>query len=147
MWYFAYGINMDPRHMQKLCPKALLLDRARLEGYRFLINTRGFATLKKDPKGIVHGVVWQVTGDHENLLNEYEGVAEGLYRKETLEVLRSEGGLKIQALIYMADEILVGVPEKEYLENVLFGARSAGPNGLPKEYLLELQSWMPTVAR
>lgn len=127
--------------MGKLCPGALPLDRGRLQGFRFLVNTRGYAAIREAPDAEVHGIIWQVTREHEKRLDHYEGVR--LCRKENLGVIRSEGGLKLSVLVYLSSDIQPGVPEKKYMESILLGARSACKVGLPKEYLMELESWIP----
>ena len=134
---------MNSLNMEKLCPGSLPLDLGRFPGFRFLINTRGYAAVREAPDAEVHGIIWQVTREHEKKLDQYEGLE--LCRKEYLEVIRSEGGLKLSVLVYLSSDIQPGVPEKKYMESILLGARSACKTGLPKEYLMELESWSPIV--
>ena len=43
--YFAYGSNMDADQMGRRCSAAAIIGTASLEGYRFIINSRGVATV------------------------------------------------------------------------------------------------------
>jgi hypothetical protein len=49
------------------------LGRARLPGYRFVINARGVATVVEDQSREVYGVLWNITLDDEKALDKYEG--------------------------------------------------------------------------
>ena len=53
--YFAYGSNMWQAQMRTRCPQSLLLGPATLHGYRWIINTRGYANIVADaqaPRGV-----------------------------------------------------------------------------------------------
>lgn len=141
MKYFAYGSNMDPKHMKKLCSQALFVDIAWFEDHRFLINSHGYATVKPDPESVVYGVLWDLHEEEEAALDEYEGVSQGYFRKDHLEVIQWKGENRVRSLIYISDDIVMGIPAKSYLESILYGARCAGKIGLPPEYIMELMNW------
>ena len=44
--YFAYGSNMCPEQMARRCPGGQALAPAELRDWRFLINTRTYATIE-----------------------------------------------------------------------------------------------------
>lgn len=132
MRYFAYGANMDPAAMAGRCPGAELLGLARLPGYRFVIARAGYAGLEPDPATAVRGVLWQVTPADVAALDEFEGVAEGLYRQAVFSV---EGG---PALVYLPLDRALGRPEAPYLAGVVAAARR---HGLPEDYVRELERW------
>lgn len=123
--YFAYGSNMDPRQMRVRCPGAVRLDRVTLDGYRFLINRRGVATLEKDRRSSVMGVLWDLSPRCETILDRFEGVVWGFYRKVETTV-RDDGGIEFPALVYIDPVRERGLPRDGYLEKVLLGARRAG---------------------
>jgi gamma-glutamylcyclotransferase (GGCT)/AIG2-like uncharacterized protein YtfP len=130
--YFAYGANMDRDAMRERCPGATLLGTERLSGYRFVIARAGYAGLVPDPAADVHGVLWQLTSLDVAALDDFEGVAEGLYRRATLTVA---GG---PALVYVPADYNRGAPQPGYLEAVIAAARS---QGLPDDYIRQLGSW------
>ena len=73
---------------EKLCSQALFVDIAGFEDHQFLINSHGYATVKPDPKCVVYGVLWDLQEEEESALNEYEGVSQGYFRKDHLEVIQ-----------------------------------------------------------
>jgi len=133
--YFAYGSNMDAAQMACRCPEAVFLSTARLPRYRFLINARGVATIVRDPKSDVYGVIWSITPDDERNLDRCEGVAKGLYCKHEIEVESTEG--YCSALTYIATNNDPGRPREGYLEKVVAAAIK---NRLPNKYIEYLRS-------
>lgn len=137
--YFAYGSNMHPGQFRERCPGSRVVGRARLPGYRFLITTSGYASVEPsdDPGAVVHGVLEELTPEDEATLDAYEGVREGLYRRDFLTVLR-ENNTPVQALVYVEMERREGQPRPGYLEAILEGARH---HALPQEALDTLRRW------
>lgn len=136
--YFAYGSNMDVDQMRLRCPGAKILGFAVLEKYRFLINSRGVATVIPDDPSLVRGVLWNITEKHEAALDRYEGIGEGWYSKETVEIRTPRGDLK-RTMVYIGIDREPGAPRKGYLEKII-GAASL--HVFPPEYLKELESWL-----
>jgi gamma-glutamylcyclotransferase (GGCT)/AIG2-like uncharacterized protein YtfP len=135
---FAYGSNMNRPQMRERCPEANAVGNAVLSGWRFRINTRGYATIVPDDDGVVHGLLWTLTGPDESALDRYEGVAQDLYTKRQL-VVRAQAG-PVEAMAYVATDSRVGVTEDEYFLRIIEGATEAR---LPADYLAELDSWKP----
>lgn len=123
---------MDADAMAGRCPGATLLGVARLAGYRFVIARSGFAGLDPDPASDVHGVLWRLTAADVAALDEFEGVAEGLYRKAVFSI---DGG---PALVYVPADRARGRPAPDYLAAVVAAARS---HDLPDEYVREIAGW------
>ena len=66
--YFAYGSNMDLSQMKDRCRTALPEGHGTLKGFRFLINSRGVASIVVDEQATVRGVASSVTdADLESL--------------------------------------------------------------------------------
>jgi len=130
---------MNPGQMAERCPGATSLGIGELEGYRFVINTRGVATIVQEEGSRVWGVLWSIDGAHERTLDGYEGVREGIYRKCYVPV-RDERGEEITALVYLAADSDEGPPREGYLEKILGGAEHFG---LPGEYVEKLKKWGP----
>jgi len=131
--YFAYGSNMDPVQMASRCPDARPIGQAQLTGWEVHIYGRGFATVVPAPESVTWGVLWDVSPSDVRSLDRYEGVAEGLYRRELLTVEGAESAAV--ALIYIAAFDGDGVPGQAYLERILHGARAFD---LPADYCAKL---------
>ena len=136
-YYFAYGSNLLPEQMRKRCGDAVQVGAATLEGWRFLINPRGVATLREEAGSVCHGGVWRLSPADERSLDAYEGVGAGCYGKATFPVQLYRGDC-VEALTYLDHRHQHGTPRHGYLEKVLFGARHFG---LPDDYLIELAGW------
>jgi len=105
---------MDKDQMKKRCPRAESMIIHQLEGYQFIINTRGVATIIPNKNSFVQGVLWSLSNECENSLDRYEGVSSGLYRKEYIPL--SNG---LFALVYIASDDLSGRPRDKYLEKII----------------------------
>ena len=134
--YFAYGSNMSVSQMARRCPGAIVGAVATLSGWRFKINRRGVATLVRDAKCEVTGLVWHLTEACELALDRYEGVRGGHYRKATLQVAGAP------TLVYLAAEERPGPPRPEYLEGLLAAAEALG---IAPAYREELAGWSKVV--
>ena len=139
--YFAYGSNMDVEAMARRCPASKPLGVARLARHRFVIMREGYASVARDPRRSVWGVLWELALADGPALDRYESVASRLYTKVSQPVL-TEGGPR-RALVYVGRSGEGGLPRPGYLEAVLATAESAG---LPNAYLQELAALLPNPA-
>jgi gamma-glutamylcyclotransferase (GGCT)/AIG2-like uncharacterized protein YtfP len=73
---------MSVAQMRTRCPAGRLIGVDRLDGWRFFINQRGVASVRREGGGVVHGAVWRLTGACLASLDTYEGVVEGRYRRD-----------------------------------------------------------------
>jgi gamma-glutamylcyclotransferase (GGCT)/AIG2-like uncharacterized protein YtfP len=77
--YFAYGSNMDPRHMTERVPGAQVEGPCRLEGFRLQFNIYstewrgGAANLELDPDAHVWGVLWEIPEEECGGLDAFQG--------------------------------------------------------------------------
>jgi cation transport regulator ChaC len=136
--YFAYGSNMDTIQMRGRCPDSVPVATAELFGYRFIINSRGVATIVEDESSIVHGVLWRTTDEDEESLDHYEGVSSGLYSKEYLRV-KTEDDEVVKALVYVAADRAEGESRNGYMKRII---EAADKMGLPETYAAELKKWI-----
>jgi gamma-glutamylcyclotransferase len=98
--YFAYGSNMSLAQMALRCPSSRFVGRARLHGYKFQINERGFAnvvhtnmtddnvaaaTSSEGSEDFTDGLVYRLTRNDEASLDRSEGVPTA-YQKKLLSV-------------------------------------------------------------
>ncbi len=135
--YYAYGSNMLAEQMETRCPGAKAVARATLDGYRFIINDRGVATLVHSEKARIVGVVWEITRLHEATLDSFEGVAVGAYRKQMVN-LRYGNNRRLRALTYIDPIRRWGLPREGYLEKIIAGAKAFS---LPTRYVDDLYLW------
>lgn len=129
-FYFAYGSNMWAKQMQKRCPDHQVVGSGVLKGYRWIINTRGYANIVKSSPSIVRGVVYKISDADEQALDRHEGVASGLYRKELLSV--GVGDSSLHCLVYVDPIEEEGLPKAEYIQRINMGMEDAG---LQSEYV------------
>jgi len=133
--YFAYGANMDPVHMAECCPRAKRLGLAILPGRGFRIAARGYGDAAPAAGEQLRGVLWELSPDDEAALDRFEGVPEGLYRKEHAAV-RDGSGRAVSAMLYRAADPAPGQPVPGYLERILVVGRELG---FPADYLESLR--------
>ena len=138
IFYFAYGSNMDIVQMSNRCGGAATVSIAELPSHRFIINSRGVATVVPDPASKVQGLLWRITEEDERSLDRYEGVMQGDYKKTFLEVsVPGEG--KIRALVYVSTDSTPGEARPGYMEKIVWAAEACG---LPKTYVDQLKPWL-----
>ena len=78
-FYFAYGSNMNQEQMEYRCQNSRPLGKVSLLGYRFIINSRGVATIIPHNYSTVNGVLWLLNLKHEFTLDYFEGVKKKTY--------------------------------------------------------------------
>jgi gamma-glutamylcyclotransferase (GGCT)/AIG2-like uncharacterized protein YtfP len=110
--YFAYGSNMHREDMAQRCPGAVPVGTAVLPGWRYFIMREGYASVRRDLDACVHGVLWRVNAEHLRVLDAYEDLQSGLYRREYLTV--RAGGRKLRALVYVGGSDSGGAPTPDY---------------------------------
>jgi gamma-glutamylcyclotransferase len=109
----------------------------RLDGWRLAFNK-----IARSPKGagagnivpqagaVVHGTLNQMPEAGLDVLDIWEGVADGHYKRRTVPVVRADTGETVKAVTYVALKTGEGLkPTREYLSHLL-----AGEDLLPVEY-------------
>jgi len=133
--YFAYGANMDPVHMADRCPGARRLGMAVLPEHEFRIAAAGYGTAMPGAGRAIPGVLWELTTQDEQALDQFEGVPEGTYRRDRAWV-EAPDGLRIDAMLYRAADSSPGSPTRGYLEGIIATGESLG---FPEEYVESLR--------
>lgn len=82
----------------------------------------------------VWGVLWDLTSDHVEALDRYEGVAIGAYARAHVDV-EAERGL-VNALIYLATDTREKKPSRRYVDALVRGAKAFD---LPADYVEQLR--------
>ncbi|WP_026842574.1 gamma-glutamylcyclotransferase family protein [Citrifermentans bremense] len=128
--YFAYGSNLWLKQMRSRCPGFLTIGAGVLIGYRWIITTRGYASVVRSVADVVFGTVYALSEEDESSLDQFEGVPQGHYRKELL-VVETERG-KLRCLVYVDPMQQEGAPHEEYLSRLRNGIRDAA---IPPQYV------------
>jgi len=129
-YYFAYGSNLSKRQMALRCPESNYLISGRLSGYSWLINSRGYASIKLSPNAFVLGEIFTLSEQDIAFLDLYEHVAEGMYSKYILSIQTKKG--IYDCLVYVASNNDIGKPQTEYIERINVGIKSAN---FPDDYI------------
>lgn len=137
--YFAYGSNMDAAAMAGRCPGSKAIGPARLVRHRFLVTSDGYASVVRDPRRIVWGVLWDLALADVRGLDRYESLSTGLYTKTIQPVLTAQGPRR--AMLYIGRSARPGAPKAGYMEGILDVAEQAD---LPADYRRELETWLTT---
>lgn len=140
--YFAYGSNMDVAAMRERAPASRPLGPARLARHRFLIMPEGYASVTRDPRRTVWGMIWDLALSDMPALDRYESLHTGLYTKAVQPVLTETGSKR--AIVYLGRSTRPGVPRPGYMEDVIAAAKTAG---LSPEYVAELSVWLPHASK
>jgi len=139
--YFAYGSNMDPLQMEKRCPGAVVLGPARLDEHRltFVWDSPGWgggvATVEPAAEDHVWGVLWKLTDEHVRALDNYEGIAQGVYTREQADV--ELAGEIVDAMIYRATDTRYKAPSARYMSAIIRGAMAFA---VPDDYVERLRA-------
>lgn len=129
--YLAYGSNMNIEQMAYRCPRAKLLGTAVLENYRLMFRRtrRPVATIEKEAGCSVPVVLWEITNECEESLDEYEGYP-FLYTK--IDVNLEFNGKPITAMAYvMTEGQQLGEPHEDYYYTILKGYEDNGIDPQP----------------
>ena len=129
-YYFGYGSNLSKKQMSIRCPESSYYSSGKLLGYSWLINIRGYASIKISKNDMVLGEVFKLSQKDEEYLDIYESVDEGMYIKSILNIETSHG--PIDCLVYIASDNTEGKAQDEYIDRINSGIKSAN---LPSEYV------------
>ena len=135
-FYFAYGSNMNQEQMKYRCLNSRPLGKVSLLGYRFIINSRGVATIIPHNYSTVNGILWLINLKHELTLDYFEGVKKKIYFKKYCYITFLNQ--RVLSLVYIAFNKVIGNPRKGYLEKVIDGAKSFNAK---KKWINELKNW------
>jgi gamma-glutamylcyclotransferase (GGCT)/AIG2-like uncharacterized protein YtfP len=132
---------MDPLQMELRCPGAVVIGPARLPDYElaFVWDSPGWgggvATVIPASGREVWGVLWDLTDEHIEILDRYEGVAIGAYARAHMDV-ETDGGV-VHGLIYLATDTRQKKPSGRYVDALVRGARAFS---LPAHYVEQLRA-------
>lgn len=140
MLYFAFGSNMSPRQTPRRCPGAQPVGAARLDGWRLILPANSGATILPQTDAVTYGVLWRFQPHHAGLMDRWENVAGGVYRRRWITVEHAEHG-RVTALTYISDRRYPGQGRPSYINSAM--VYGADHFGLPNHYIDEIRSWLP----
>jgi gamma-glutamylcyclotransferase len=141
-FYFAYGSNLWLAQMNRRCPGHSKIGHGILPGYRWIINTHGYATVMAAENERVHGVVYTLSATDEQNLDAYEEVASGLYQKCDCKVRLADR--EVDCLVYIDPVTSEGRPSAAYITRINYGLRDAK---LPEGYVAQtIRRFVPALS-
>ncbi len=153
-YYFAYGSCMCPVDLKRTLGENThdyVIGPAVLTGYRlgfYLYSPHrhcGVLDVVKDPESTVKGVLYHLPWRLREHLDQREGVAQGLYRHEVIDI-HCKNQIYNDVLTYVVVNKLTEeiAPNDWYFNVVLRGAITCG---LPEEYCWHLFNHMHQLQR
>jgi gamma-glutamylcyclotransferase (GGCT)/AIG2-like uncharacterized protein YtfP len=119
MLYYAYGSNTNPDQMRRRCPGAVKVGPLVLPHGKLVF--RGVADIVYCENSHIAGAVWRINKSHERALDQFEGVAQGMYKKKYIR-LSIKGGESEPCLFYaMRNKRGVAPPSEQYFNTILEG--------------------------
>ena len=144
MLHFAYGSNLSPKFLRRICPTAVFVMKAELPNYRitfpFFSQKRqgGISSIVNAPGELVHGVLYEVNQKEMEELDIVESVSQGHYVRETYLVQGEDGRWHSSDLYRCARPSGPYSPARSYVELMLEGAIE---HQLDPNYIKELH-WL-----
>ena len=118
MLYFAYGSNLNHHQMNNIrCFGSKYLKSFYLKNYKMIfshpnkLNKFGYANIIKRKGSKVPGAIWEITKNHEKILDNYEQFT-NIYHKEYFYL----EGKKI--MFYIMNKYFVKNPPKVYVDTI-----------------------------
>ena len=133
MKYVAYGSNMNLEQMAVRCPGARLVGTGLLRGYQLEFNRHATIVPSNNPDVAVPVAVWEITAQHEDRLDSYEGFPR-YYRKLSCTVDLAEGE-QIQGMVYQMCTFDYFPPNEAYFAGIRDAYESLGLRSEIKQFL------------
>ena len=130
MHYFAFGSNLWRRQMSARCPEYSTIGAGLLMGWRWIITSRGYASIIRSEGDYVLGTVYELSETDLLNLDRFEGVVQGDYNKEMMVV--TVDGRDLSCLVYIDPVTEEGQPKEEYIVRINNGIEDAD---LPDDYI------------
>tara|TARA_Y100000590_G_C15683374_1_gene1000645 strand:- start:858 stop:1265 length:408 start_codon:yes stop_codon:yes gene_type:complete len=118
MLYFAYGSNLNHHQMKNIrCFGSRYLKAFFLKDYKLIfchpnkLNKFGYANIIKKKGSKVAGAIWEITKEHEKILDRYEGFPI-TYQKEYF-YLREK-----KIMFYIMNKYVFKDPPKSYIDTI-----------------------------
>ena len=118
MLYFAYGSNLNWHQMKKeRCKGSQFIETYNLRGYKLIFSNRntnnkfGYANIIKKKGSKVPGAIWEITKDHEKILDNYEQFP-NIYQKKYFYLEEKK------IMFYIMSKYFIIDPPKNYIDTI-----------------------------
>ena len=118
MFYFAYGSNLNHHQMKNIrCVGSKYLKSFFLKDFKMIfshpnkLNKFGYANIVKKKGSKVAGAIWEITKDHEKILDNYEQFP-NIYQKEHFYLEEKK------IMFYIMQKYFVKNPPSSYIETI-----------------------------
>ena len=118
MLYFAYGSNLNHYQMKNIrCFGSKYSKAFFLKNYKLIfchpnkLNKFGYANIIKKKRSKVAGAIWEITKEHEKILDSYEQFP-NIYKKQYFYLV----GKKI--MYYIMNKYFIKDPPKSYIDTI-----------------------------
>ena len=118
MFYFAYGSNINHHQMKNIrCLESKYLKAFFLKDYKLSfchpnkLNKFGYANVIKQKGSKVAGAIWEITKEHEKILDSYEQFP-NIYQKKYFYLDRKK------IMFYIMNKYCFKNPPKSYIDTI-----------------------------
>jgi len=118
MFYFAYGSNLNHHQMKNIrCVGSKYLKSFFLKDFKMIfshpnkLNKFGYANIVRKKGSKVAGAIWEITKDHEKILDNYEQFP-NIYQKEHFYLEEKK------IMFYIMQKYFVKNPPSSYIETI-----------------------------
>ena len=132
MLYFAYGSNLNHRQMKKIrCIGSKFIKSFFLKDYKLKFchpnnsNKFGYANIIKQKGSSTPGAIWDITKDHEKILDSYEQFPL-IYQKDYFYLNQKK------IMFYIMKKYFLKHPPKIYVDTINEGYRDCEINSFIK---------------
>ena len=98
---------------------AKLLNSARLDGWKYYINSDGYAGIQESEGQHIMGGLWILKDEHWESLDSYEAVDLGFYTKAKIIVHDNLSRINKECIVYLSTNRNYGIPSKDYQDGVI----------------------------
>lgn len=130
--------------MRERCPSTKVESLATLKRHRLWFPLRskrwgaGVASIRPDPMGTVEGALYSISWDDLQVMDVFEGVPIGMYRREEIEVVAGDETRRAWTYIGRVEEGAPFPTSEAYIGTILRGARE---HGLSADWIRFLQDF------
>jgi len=118
MLYFSYGSNLNHQQMKNIrCIGSKYLKSFFLKDYKLIfchpnkLNKFGYANIVKKKGSKVAGAIWEITKNHEKILDNYEQFP-NIYQKECFYLEEKK------IMFYIMNKYFIKNPPNSYVETI-----------------------------
>ena len=113
--YFAYGANLNLKHMKKMCPTMQKVQSYMLDGWELSFNK--YADIRPNDGLGVYGALYYISDNDIKVLDKYE---EGYKKVNFTATLKS--GKEEKCMVYMMEErTKTAKPDEQYFQTIVQG--------------------------